>query len=163
MHTLSHRPNEGSLRFNVEFSPMGSPNFEPGRPTEEAIELSRLVERGLRETKAVDLEALCVLAGRKVSCCLLPALWYVQDVKRALYVAVGYQCVRIIDFLNAKTTKIWSMVHVTIPPHTCVAASIKACPKYTVSAVRDATRTEHLASTPGLLVQRIRQCRSRFQ
>ena len=60
------RPNEGSLKFNVEFSPMASPNFEPGRPTENANELARLIERGLRETKAVDLEALCVLAGRKV-------------------------------------------------------------------------------------------------
>lgn len=64
--SLFARPNEGSLRFNVEFSPMASPNFEPGRPTETANELARLIERGLRETKAVDLEALCVLAGRKV-------------------------------------------------------------------------------------------------
>ena len=46
---------------------MASPNFEPGRPTENANELARLIERGLRETKAVDLEALCVLAGRKVN------------------------------------------------------------------------------------------------
>lgn len=46
---------------------MASPNFEPGRPTENANELARLIERGLRETKAVDLEALCVLAGRKVT------------------------------------------------------------------------------------------------
>ena len=65
---IDDRPNEGSLRFNVEFSPMASPNFEPGRPTENANELARLIERGLRETKAVDLEALCVLAGRKVRC-----------------------------------------------------------------------------------------------
>ena len=69
-HALHSRPNEGSLRFNVEFSPMASPNFEPGRPTENANELARLIERGLRETKAVDLEALCVLAGRKVNACL---------------------------------------------------------------------------------------------
>lgn len=26
------RPTEGPLRFNVEFSPMASPAFEPGRP-----------------------------------------------------------------------------------------------------------------------------------
>ena len=26
------RPNEGSLRINVELSPMASPNFEAGRP-----------------------------------------------------------------------------------------------------------------------------------
>ncbi|KAL4427701.1 hypothetical protein ABPG75_001790 [Micractinium tetrahymenae] len=60
------RHNEGSLRFNVEFSPMASPAFEPGRPGEDAVEVARLVERGLRESRAVDLEALVVLAGRKV-------------------------------------------------------------------------------------------------
>ena len=60
------RQSEGSLRFNVEFSPMASPGFEPGRPGERAIELARLIERGLRDTRAIDLEALCVLAGRKV-------------------------------------------------------------------------------------------------
>ena len=63
---LSCRPNEGSVRFNVEFSPMASPNFDAGRPGEAAIELARLVERSLRETRAIDQEALCVLAGRKV-------------------------------------------------------------------------------------------------
>ena len=30
------RSNEGSISINVEFSPMASPNFEPGRPGEEA-------------------------------------------------------------------------------------------------------------------------------
>lgn len=60
------RPSEGSLRFNVEFSPMASPAFETGRPGEDAVELARLVERGLKESRAVDLEALCVQAGRRV-------------------------------------------------------------------------------------------------
>ncbi|KAI7842022.1 hypothetical protein COHA_004223 [Chlorella ohadii] len=60
------RHAEGSLRFNVEFSPMASPAFEPGRPGEDAIEVARLVERGMRESRAVDLESLVVLAGRKV-------------------------------------------------------------------------------------------------
>ena len=36
------------------------------RAGEAAIEVGRLVERGLRESAAVDQEALCVLAGRKV-------------------------------------------------------------------------------------------------
>ncbi|KAK9866329.1 hypothetical protein WJX84_003648 [Apatococcus fuscideae] len=62
----SDRQSEGSIRFNVEFSPMASPGFEPGRPGERAIELARLIERGLRDSRAIDLEALCVLAGRKV-------------------------------------------------------------------------------------------------
>ena len=61
-----HRPNEGSLRFNVELSPMASPAFEAGRPGEAAIEVMRLLERALRDSRAVDLEALCVLVGQKV-------------------------------------------------------------------------------------------------
>ena len=61
-----HRPNEGSLRFNVELSPMASPAFEAGRPGEAAIEAMRLLERALRDSRAVDLEALCVLVGQKV-------------------------------------------------------------------------------------------------
>ena len=60
------RPSEGSIRFNVELSPMASPSFEPGRPGEDAVELARLVERGLKQSHAIDTEALCVLAGRKV-------------------------------------------------------------------------------------------------
>ncbi|GLC35680.1 hypothetical protein PLESTB_000483100 [Pleodorina starrii] len=60
------RPSEGPLRFNVEFSPMASPAFEPGRPGEDAIQIGRLIERGLRQSGAVDQEALCVVAGRKV-------------------------------------------------------------------------------------------------
>ena len=60
------RPSEGSVRFNVELSPMASPAFEPGRPGEDAVELARLVERGLKQSHAIDSEALCVLAGRKV-------------------------------------------------------------------------------------------------
>lgn len=67
---FADRHNEGSLRFNVEFSPMASPAFEPGRPGEDAIEVARLVERGLRETRAIDLEALVVLAGSAQQVCI---------------------------------------------------------------------------------------------
>ena len=49
---------------------MASPAFEPGRPGEAAIELARLIERSLRESRAIDTEALCVLAGRKVCACM---------------------------------------------------------------------------------------------
>lgn len=42
------RPNEGSLAIFTEFSPMADPSFEPGRPGESAVELGRVVDRGLR-------------------------------------------------------------------------------------------------------------------
>ncbi|CAL9134415.1 unnamed protein product [Musa textilis] len=60
------RPNEGTLSIFTEFSPMADPSFEAGRPGESAIELGRVVDRGLRESKAVDMESLCVVAGKSV-------------------------------------------------------------------------------------------------
>ncbi|CAN0922477.1 Exosome complex component RRP45B [Linum grandiflorum] len=60
------RPNEGTMSIFTEFSPMADPSFELGRPGESAIELGRIVDRGLRESRAVDMESLCVLAGKLV-------------------------------------------------------------------------------------------------
>ncbi|KAH7484881.1 hypothetical protein PRIC1_004193 [Phytophthora ramorum] len=67
------RPTEGFLHFAVELSPMASPNFEAsasaGRGAASSVaaaELARLVERGVRESRALDTEALAVVAGEKV-------------------------------------------------------------------------------------------------
>ncbi|XP_073106094.1 exosome complex component RRP45A isoform X1 [Elaeis guineensis] len=60
------RPNEGTLAIFTEFSPMADPSFEAGRPGESAIELGRVIDRGLRESRAVDMESLCVVAGKSV-------------------------------------------------------------------------------------------------
>jgi len=61
------RPTEGFFAFNLEFSPMASPNFEAGRPAASLVsEVSRVVERGLRESRAVDTESLCIVGGVKV-------------------------------------------------------------------------------------------------
>lgn len=59
-------PNEGTLSIFTEFSPMADPSFEAGRPGEFAVELGRVVDRGLRESMAVDTESLCVVAGKLV-------------------------------------------------------------------------------------------------
>lgn len=42
------RPNEGTLSVYTEFSPMADPSFEAGRPGEFAVELGRVIDRGLR-------------------------------------------------------------------------------------------------------------------
>ena len=60
------RPTEGQLLFFVELSPMASSTFEAGRPSEQAIELMRLLERSLRKSQAIDVEALCAVAGKRV-------------------------------------------------------------------------------------------------
>jgi len=46
--------------------PLASPTFEPGPPNENAVELARIVDRGIRESKAIELEKLCVEPGKKV-------------------------------------------------------------------------------------------------
>ncbi len=59
-------PNQGVMTTNVELVPIASPTFEPGPPNEEAIEIARVVDRGIRESKAIDLEKLCIEEGEKV-------------------------------------------------------------------------------------------------
>ncbi len=59
-------PNEGVLTVNAELVPVASPNFEPGPPDENSIELARVVDRGIRESKCIDNEKLCIEAGKKV-------------------------------------------------------------------------------------------------
>ena len=59
-------PNEGVLTVNVELVPVASPNFEPGPPNEDSVELARVVDRGIRESKAIDNEKLCIEPGKKV-------------------------------------------------------------------------------------------------
>jgi exosome complex component RRP42 len=59
-------PNEGVMTVNAELVPLASPTYEPGPPDETSIELARIVDRGIRESKAIDTEKLCIEAGKKV-------------------------------------------------------------------------------------------------
>lgn len=59
-------PDEGVLIVNAELVPVASPTFEPGPPNEDSIELARIVDRGIRESKCIDLEELCIEDGKKV-------------------------------------------------------------------------------------------------
>jgi len=58
--------DEGILMVNAEFSPVASPDFEPGPPGENAIELARVIDRGIRESKTIDNKELCIKKGEKV-------------------------------------------------------------------------------------------------
>lgn len=59
-------PNEGVLTVNAEFVPLASPSFEPGPPDENAIELARVIDRSLREVRAIDLSKLTIKPGEHV-------------------------------------------------------------------------------------------------
>ncbi len=59
-------PDKGLLVVNAEILPMASPYAEAGPPSEEAIELARVVDRGIRESEMVDLTKLCLIPGKSV-------------------------------------------------------------------------------------------------
>lgn len=63
---FSDRPEEGVFTTNVELIPLASPNFEPGPPGEDSVELARVVDRGIRESKVLDLSKLCIIPGKIV-------------------------------------------------------------------------------------------------
>jgi len=58
-------PDKGALMVEADLSPMSSPEFEAGPPDVKAIELARVVDRGIREAKAIDMEKLCIEKGKK--------------------------------------------------------------------------------------------------
>ncbi len=58
-------PDQGTLMVNVELLPLSSPKFEPGPPSIQAIELARVIDRGIRESHSIDFKKLCVTVGEK--------------------------------------------------------------------------------------------------
>lgn len=59
-------PDKGTIIVNAEFCELASPEFEGGPPSNESIELSRVVDRGIRESQAIDFKKLCIIEGEKV-------------------------------------------------------------------------------------------------
>ena len=59
-------PATGVMSTAAEFVPLASPDFESGPPREDAIELARVVDRGVRESQVIQLEKLCITPGQKV-------------------------------------------------------------------------------------------------
>jgi exosome complex component RRP42 len=59
-------PDMGVMIINAEFLPIASPIFEPGPPDENAIELARVIDRGLRRAEMIDLKQLCIIPGKAV-------------------------------------------------------------------------------------------------
>ncbi len=58
-------PDQGCLMVGAELLPLSNPDFDPGPPRIEAIELARVVDRGIRESKCIDTKQLCITPGEK--------------------------------------------------------------------------------------------------
>lgn len=60
------KPDEGVVITNAELIPMASPEYESGPPGEDATELARVVDRGIREGGVIDTSKLVIEEGEKV-------------------------------------------------------------------------------------------------
>ncbi|MBM4237813.1 MAG: exosome complex protein Rrp42, partial [Euryarchaeota archaeon] len=70
-------PDKGVLATNAELIPLASPTFESGPPDENSIELARVVDRGIRESQMLNLDALCIAPNEEVWICFVDM--YVLD------------------------------------------------------------------------------------
>jgi exosome complex component RRP42 len=59
-------PEQGVMSTAAEMIPMASPDFEAGPPREDAIELARVVDRGIRESEVIEIDKLCIEPEEKV-------------------------------------------------------------------------------------------------
>ncbi|EMR73945.1 ribosomal RNA-processing protein RRP42 [Thermoplasmatales archaeon SCGC AB-539-N05] len=59
-------PDKGVMMTAAELIPLASPDFESGPPRKNAIELARVVDRGIRESEVIGLDKLCMEPGEKI-------------------------------------------------------------------------------------------------
>lgn len=64
------RPSEGVINIRVDLSLLGSSNYDTTRTSEDCVQLTRLLHKGIKDARCIDLEALCIISGEKV--------WHVQ-------------------------------------------------------------------------------------
>ncbi|KAL9069005.1 MAG: hypothetical protein Q9157_006322 [Trypethelium eluteriae] len=108
------RKFDGVFTITTELSPIASASFEVGRPTEQESLLSRLLEKAIRRSNALDTESLCIVAGSK--CFALRADIHVLDFDGGL---VDTCCVALLAALrhykrpdvsvNGEDVKIWDV------------------------------------------------------
>ncbi len=65
-HPFEDTPDAGVMMVNAEYTPAAHPTWEPGPPPDDAIELARVVDRGLRAAEILDMEELGLVSGEKV-------------------------------------------------------------------------------------------------
>jgi exosome complex component RRP42 len=54
-------PDSGVMTTAAELIPLASPDFESGPPQANAIELARVVDRGIRESEVIEVDKLCIV------------------------------------------------------------------------------------------------------
>ncbi|MCX6767853.1 MAG: exosome complex protein Rrp42 [Candidatus Micrarchaeota archaeon] len=76
MEPFRDRPDEGVMMVNSEFCILAHPGFESGPPNERAIELARVVDRGIRSAEAIDVKKFVLEEGKVLG--LFIDLWVID-------------------------------------------------------------------------------------
>jgi len=61
---FADRPTEGVLSTSADLLPLASHIFETGPPSDESIELARVVDRGIRSANTLDLNSFFITEGK---------------------------------------------------------------------------------------------------
>jgi len=156
-----NRPNDGFLTFHVVLPPIADFSFSQlGRHNEEALTLGRLLERVIKGSRAIDPEALCILAGRSVwtlrvevtvldnhgnvaDCCVLGAILSLLHLRRPVVTVDGDQV--IVHAAEAREPVPLSVTHVPV----CVSHAMFDGGKLLVA---DPTVEEEACSTGRVLI-----------
>jgi exosome complex component RRP42 len=99
---FSDMPDKGVLTTSAELGPLASPTFESGPPRPPAIELARVVDRGIRESGCIDTGKLCIVEGEKVWIVFLDL--HILDYDGNLFDASNIACLSAL--LNAEIPKV---------------------------------------------------------
>ncbi|RMD43435.1 hypothetical protein DV735_g1734, partial [Chaetothyriales sp. CBS 134920] len=92
---LEERKFDGIFNIVVELGPIASPAFEVGRQTEQEVILSRILEKAIRRSRAIDTESLCIISGAK--CWTIRADVHVLDADGGL---VDASCIAVLAALR---------------------------------------------------------------
>jgi len=66
MEPYPDTPDSGVMTTAAELIPLASPDFEAGPPQADAIDLARVVDRGIRESQLIEVDKLCIEPEEKV-------------------------------------------------------------------------------------------------
>jgi exosome complex component RRP42 len=61
---MKDKPMEGNIITGADLLPLASEEYDIGPPTPEAIELARVVDRGIRAANVIDVEKLYIAEGK---------------------------------------------------------------------------------------------------
>ncbi len=97
-------PNDGTMTTSAELRPMATSDFESGPPSPYSIEVARVVDRGIRESKSIDFAKLCIKPNEKIWMSYLDM--HIVDHDGNLFDACSLGCIAALMTANVPNSKV---------------------------------------------------------